>query len=81
MGVVLRAEDGVQIKLGDKALLIPSRCDPTVNLHNWSVAVRTNAVEAPSGSMMLAFNTSGTGWPKTRSTESANRLMRTSLYS
>jgi 3-hydroxy-D-aspartate aldolase len=44
--VMMRAEDGVQIKLGDKALLIPSRCDPTVNLHNWIVAVRKNAVEA-----------------------------------
>ena len=34
------------IKLGDKALLIPSHCDPTVNLHDWIVAVRKGKVEA-----------------------------------
>lgn len=44
--VLIRAESSVPIKLGDKALLIPSRCDPTVNLHNWIVAVRKNTVEA-----------------------------------
>ena len=45
--VLIRAsEEGLPVKLGDKALLIPSRCDPTVNLHDWIVAVRANAVEA-----------------------------------
>jgi D-serine deaminase-like pyridoxal phosphate-dependent protein len=44
--VLMRAEDGVPIKLGDKALLIPGRCDLTVNLHDWIVAVRKNVVEA-----------------------------------
>ncbi len=43
---VLMREDGVPVKLGDKALLIPGRCDLTVNLHNWIVAVRNNTVEA-----------------------------------
>jgi len=45
--VLMRAEeDGVPIRLGDKALLIPARCDLTVNLHDWIVAVRNNTVEA-----------------------------------
>jgi D-serine deaminase-like pyridoxal phosphate-dependent protein len=44
--VLMRSEDGVPVKLGDKALLIPSRCDLTVNLHDWIVALRNNAVEA-----------------------------------
>ncbi|HEX4585586.1 MAG TPA: DSD1 family PLP-dependent enzyme [Burkholderiaceae bacterium] len=44
--VMMRAEDGVPVKLGDKALLIPGRCDLTVNLHDWIVAIRKNTVEA-----------------------------------
>jgi 3-hydroxy-D-aspartate aldolase len=32
--------------LGDKVLLIPGHCDPTVNLHDWYVAVRQGRVEA-----------------------------------
>ena len=27
-------------KLGDKLLLIPGHCDPTVNLHDWYVGIR-----------------------------------------
>ena len=38
--------DETPIKLGDKALLIPSHCDPTVNLHDWVVAIRKGKVEA-----------------------------------
>jgi len=44
--VLMRVGEGVPVRLGDKALLVPSRCDPTVNLHNWIVAVRQNVVEA-----------------------------------
>ena len=44
--VLMRTEEGVAIKLGDKALLIPGHCGPTVNLHAWIVAVRKNTVEA-----------------------------------
>jgi D-serine deaminase-like pyridoxal phosphate-dependent protein len=44
--VLMRADGGVPIKLGDKALLIPGRCDLTVNLHDWIVAIRKNTVEA-----------------------------------
>lgn len=32
--------------LGDKVRLIPSHCDPTVNLHDWYVCVRGGRVEA-----------------------------------
>jgi len=44
--VLMRSEDGTAIKLGDKALLVPSHCDPTVNLHEWIVATRKGRVEA-----------------------------------
>ncbi len=32
-------------KLGEKVLLIPGHCDPTINLHNWYVGVRNGRVE------------------------------------
>ena len=32
--------------LGDKLLLVPGHCDPTVNLYDWYVCVRKGAVEA-----------------------------------
>ena len=34
------------LDLGDKLLLIPGHCDPTVNLHEWYVCVREDRVEA-----------------------------------
>ena len=34
------------LRLGDKVLLIPGHCDPTVNLHDWYVAVRGGRVES-----------------------------------
>jgi D-serine deaminase-like pyridoxal phosphate-dependent protein len=44
--VLTRVDDeGPSIHLGAKALLIPGHCDPTVNLHDWIVAVRKNRVE------------------------------------
>ncbi len=44
--VLTRVDDeGPTIHLGAKALLIPSHCDPTVNLHDWMVAIRKNKVE------------------------------------
>jgi D-serine deaminase-like pyridoxal phosphate-dependent protein len=33
-------------KLGEKLLLVPGHCDPTVNLHDWYVCVRNGKVEA-----------------------------------
>ncbi len=44
--VLMRADEGTSIKLGDKALLVASHCDPTVNLHEWIVATRKGRVEA-----------------------------------
>jgi len=44
--VLLRSDERTPIKLGDKALLVPSHCDPTVNLHEWIVATRQGQVEA-----------------------------------
>jgi D-serine deaminase-like pyridoxal phosphate-dependent protein len=44
---VLRIVPGVQPpKLGEKILLVPGHCDPTVNLYDWLVCVRKGAVEA-----------------------------------
>ena len=35
-----------RVRLGDKVKLIPGHCDPTINLHDWFVAVRGDRVEA-----------------------------------
>ena len=35
----------VPLKVGDKVRLIPGHCDPTVNLHDWLIAVRNGKVE------------------------------------
>jgi D-serine deaminase-like pyridoxal phosphate-dependent protein len=44
--VLTRIDDsGPAVTLGAKALLVPGHCDPTVNLHDWIVAVRNNKVE------------------------------------
>ncbi len=44
--VLTRIDDsGPQIRIGAKALLVPGHCDPTVNLHDWLVAVRKGKVE------------------------------------
>ena len=32
--------------LGEKLLLVPGHCDPTVNLYDWYVGVRRGVVEA-----------------------------------
>lgn len=44
--VLHRIGDGPAIAVGDKALLTPGHCDPTVALHDWIVAVRDDRVEA-----------------------------------
>jgi 3-hydroxy-D-aspartate aldolase len=44
---VLRLEpDGRGLALGDRVWLVPGHCDPTINLHDWYVAVRGGRVEA-----------------------------------
>ena len=44
--VLERIGDGPELALGDKPLLVPGHVDPTVNLHEWIVAVRNDRVEA-----------------------------------
>jgi 3-hydroxy-D-aspartate aldolase len=38
--------DAAGPRLGEKLMLIPGHCDPTVNLHDWYVCVRDGVVEA-----------------------------------
>ncbi len=44
--VLHRVADGRPLALGEKVLLVPSHCDPTVNLHDWIVAMRQETVDA-----------------------------------
>ena len=44
--VLERDGAGPDLALGDRPLLIPGHIDPTVNLHDWIVAVRNDRVEA-----------------------------------
>ena len=37
---VLQSEGGILPKRGDRLLIVPSHCDPTVNLHDWYVCIR-----------------------------------------
>jgi 3-hydroxy-D-aspartate aldolase len=44
---VLKVAAGARApKLGEKMLLVPGHCDPTVNLYDWLVCVRKGGVEA-----------------------------------
>jgi D-serine deaminase-like pyridoxal phosphate-dependent protein len=42
----IQGEGGQLPPLGDKLLLVPGHCDPTVNLYDWYVCVRRGTVEA-----------------------------------
>lgn len=43
---VRSSPESARLRLGEKLMLIPSHCDPTVNLHDWYVGVRNGRVEA-----------------------------------
>lgn len=44
---VIEAQSGAAVpQLGDKLLLVPGHCDPTVNLYDWYVCMRGGVVEA-----------------------------------
>ena len=44
---VIEARDAAKAPvLGEKLLLVPGHCDPTVNLHDWYVCMRKGVVEA-----------------------------------
>ena len=45
-GVIEITSDRSAPALGEKLLLVPGHCDPTVNLHDWYVCVRGGRVEA-----------------------------------
>jgi 3-hydroxy-D-aspartate aldolase len=45
-GKIKVGPDAQRLHLGDKVMLIPGHCDPTVNLHDWYVAVRRGRVES-----------------------------------
>jgi len=45
-GVLAVASGAIAPALGEKILLVPGHCDPTVNLHDWFVCVRHGVVEA-----------------------------------
>jgi len=45
-GVLRIAEDARSLALGDRVLLAPGHCDPTVNLYDYLVGVRRGIVEA-----------------------------------
>jgi D-serine deaminase-like pyridoxal phosphate-dependent protein len=45
-GVIEVAADRAAAALGEKILLVPGHCDPTVNLYDWYVCVRGGRVEA-----------------------------------
>ena len=45
-GVLELTPEATPLRLGQKLRLIPGHCDPTVNLHDWIVCVRTDTVEA-----------------------------------
>jgi len=44
-GRIAAGRSNVRLALGDRVRLIPGHCDPTVNLHDWYVAVRGEVVE------------------------------------
>jgi D-serine deaminase-like pyridoxal phosphate-dependent protein len=45
-GVLRLGDTGRDLRLGDRVWLVPGHCDPTINLHDWYVAVRGDRVEA-----------------------------------
>lgn len=45
-GTLVLGGNAAAIHLGDKVRLVPSHCDPTVNLHDWYVGVRGGVVES-----------------------------------
>lgn len=42
----VRAKSGALPQRGERLLLIPGHCDPTINLHDWYVGLRRGRVEA-----------------------------------
>jgi D-serine deaminase-like pyridoxal phosphate-dependent protein len=45
-GIIMLADPNALFSIGEKLRLVPGHCDPTVNLHDWFVCVRSERVEA-----------------------------------
>jgi 3-hydroxy-D-aspartate aldolase len=45
-GLLLLRDPATRLRVGDRLLLIPGHCDPTINLHDWFVGIRGSRVEA-----------------------------------
>ena len=43
--VIVHEPETEPLQIGDKVRLIPGHCDPTVNLHNWLIAIRGQIIE------------------------------------
>jgi D-serine deaminase-like pyridoxal phosphate-dependent protein len=43
--IVVSTPGAALLEVGDKVRMIPSHCDPTVNLHDWLIAVRSERVQ------------------------------------
>ena len=44
-GKLALGSEAAPLRLGDKVRLIPSHCDPTINLHDWFVGIRNGVVD------------------------------------
>ena len=44
----LEVDEGASLGYGEKILLVPGHCDPTVNLYDWYVGLRGGRVEEVS---------------------------------
>ncbi len=45
-GKLRLGRDAARLSIGERVMLIPGHCDPTVNLHEWYVGLRKGRVEA-----------------------------------
>jgi D-serine deaminase-like pyridoxal phosphate-dependent protein len=45
-GLLRLTDSRCALTVGDKLMLVPGHCDPTVNLHEWFVGIRAGRVEA-----------------------------------
>ena len=43
--VIVHEPETEPLQIGDKVRLIPGHCDPTVNLHNWLIAIRGQIID------------------------------------
>jgi 3-hydroxy-D-aspartate aldolase len=44
-GTLMIKNSDYSLKIGDKVMLVPAHCDPTVNLFDWYVGIRNNRVD------------------------------------